>query len=91
MDPTTNTLNVGDSTLTIRVIKSFPYRTVKPFIARHLDLEKVTVGDLKELTKKGARPSAQRLEGTAIHSSSALHRQQRSQPLQAGNLTAMLI
>lgn len=53
MEPTTNTLNAGDSTVTVRVIKSFPFRTVKPFIARHLNLEKVTVGELKELTRKG--------------------------------------
>lgn len=56
MDPTTNTLNKGDATVTIRVIKSFPYRTVKPFIARHLDLGSVTVGQLKAEILKGRLP-----------------------------------
>lgn len=52
-DPTTNTLNKGDATVTVRVVKSFPYRNVKPFLAKHLDLDVVTVGQLKELVRKG--------------------------------------
>ncbi|KAF8610213.1 hypothetical protein BDV93DRAFT_517377 [Ceratobasidium sp. AG-I] len=35
------------ATLTIRVIKSFEYRTEKSLVLRALDLEKMTVGELK--------------------------------------------
>ncbi|KAL7267839.1 hypothetical protein RUND412_009556 [Rhizina undulata] len=43
---------VTDATLTVRVIKSFPYRTCKNVILHNLDLTKLTTGELKELVKK---------------------------------------
>ncbi|RPA87472.1 hypothetical protein BJ508DRAFT_410239 [Ascobolus immersus RN42] len=36
------------ATLTIRVIKSFPYRTSKNVILHNLDLTTLTIGELKE-------------------------------------------
>ncbi|KAH8152422.1 uncharacterized protein LAJ45_03262 [Morchella importuna] len=45
-------LPLTDSTLTIRVIKNFPYRTTRNLVLHHLDLTSLTVGDLKELAKK---------------------------------------
>jgi hypothetical protein len=49
-DPLTNTLKpLNDSFLTVRVIKSFTFRTTKNLLLPHLDLEAVTVGELKQL------------------------------------------
>jgi hypothetical protein len=45
------------ATLTIRVIKSFPYRTSKNVILHNLDLTTLTVGELKEKVRNGASPS----------------------------------
>lgn len=42
-----------DATLTIRVIKSFPFRTCKNLVLRDLDLTAMTVGELMERCKKG--------------------------------------
>ncbi|KAF8247069.1 hypothetical protein K440DRAFT_630195 [Wilcoxina mikolae CBS 423.85] len=42
---------ITDATLTIRVIKNFPYRTSKNVILHHLDLTTVTAGELKEKVK----------------------------------------
>jgi len=42
---------VTDATLTIRVIKNFPYRTHKNVVLHHLDLTSVTAGELKEIVK----------------------------------------
>lgn len=44
---------VTDSTLTVRVIKNFPYRTTRNLVLHHLDLTTLTVGELKEIAKKG--------------------------------------
>lgn len=44
---------VSDSTLTIRVIKNFPYRTTRNLVLHHLDLTALTAGELKEMAKKG--------------------------------------
>ncbi|KAM0753083.1 hypothetical protein T439DRAFT_323700 [Meredithblackwellia eburnea MCA 4105] len=53
LDPLTNTLRPAtDAVLTIRVIKSFEFRTTKNLILKHVDLTKTTVGELKELVKK---------------------------------------
>ncbi|KAL7420317.1 hypothetical protein Q5752_005286 [Cryptotrichosporon argae] len=38
---------VGAATLTVRVIKSFPYRTHKSLVLQHVDLRAETVGGLK--------------------------------------------
>lgn len=53
-DPLTNTLRpLTDAVLTIRIIKSFEYRTTKNLILAHTDLENMTVGQLKELVRAG--------------------------------------
>lgn len=50
----TNTLKpLTDSFLTIRVIKSFEFRTTKNLLLPHVDVTKVTVGELKDLVRKG--------------------------------------
>ncbi|KAJ3091835.1 hypothetical protein HK102_013218 [Quaeritorhiza haematococci] len=40
------------STLTIRLIKSFEYRTVKNLVLHDIDLEKMTVGELMQLVQE---------------------------------------
>lgn len=48
LDPTTNLLNSPENaTITVRVIKSFAYRTVKPLVLRNLNLLETTVEALK--------------------------------------------
>lgn len=42
-----------DATITIRVIKSFPYRSVKNLVLNHIDLTKMTVLELEERCRKG--------------------------------------
>lgn len=44
---------VTDATLTIRVIKSFEYRTQKSLVLKDLDLTTLTVGELLEKCKEG--------------------------------------
>ncbi|KZV91599.1 hypothetical protein EXIGLDRAFT_648058 [Exidia glandulosa HHB12029] len=47
-DPTTNTLHpLTDATLTVRVIKSFTYRTERSVVLHHVDLTTTTVAGLK--------------------------------------------
>ncbi|KAI0637341.1 hypothetical protein C8Q77DRAFT_1097119 [Trametes polyzona] len=41
-----------DATLTVRVIKSFEYRTEKSLVLHHLNLETTTVGQLKETVRQ---------------------------------------
>lgn len=43
-----------DATITVRVIKSFPFRTCKNLVLRDLDLTTMTVGQLIERCKQGA-------------------------------------
>ncbi|GAO50053.1 cytoplasmic protein [Saitoella complicata NRRL Y-17804] len=51
-DPLTSTTRpVTDAVVTVRVIKSFPHRTVKNMILPHVDLTAMTVGDLKEIVR----------------------------------------
>ncbi|KAL8281112.1 hypothetical protein RQP46_006470 [Phenoliferia psychrophenolica] len=53
VDPLTNTLRpLSDAVLTIRVIKSFEYRTTKNVILHHVDLTTLTVGELKDQVRK---------------------------------------
>ncbi|KAF9935961.1 hypothetical protein BGZ65_002846 [Modicella reniformis] len=48
-DPLSNTLHPNtDATLTIRVIKSFEYRTAKNLVLHNIDLTASTVAQLKE-------------------------------------------
>lgn len=42
-----------DATLTVRVIKSFPFRTCKNLVLKDLDLTTMTVGGLIERCKQG--------------------------------------
>ncbi|CAG8562850.1 15587_t:CDS:2 [Acaulospora morrowiae] len=52
-DALTNTLNpTTSSTLTIRVIKNFEYRTVKNLVLQHVNLESTTVGELKNIIRQ---------------------------------------
>lgn len=45
-----------DATLTIRIIKSFRFRTERNLVLHHINLEQTTVGQLKELSKQGMDP-----------------------------------
>jgi hypothetical protein len=40
------------ATITIRVIKSFEYRVAKALVLHDLDLQQITVGDLKYTVKE---------------------------------------
>ena len=51
--PTNLALPRTDATLTIRVIKSFEYRTEKSLVLHHINLEEVTVGQLKDKVRQG--------------------------------------
>lgn len=54
-DPTTNTLHPAtDATLTVRVIKSFTYRTERSAVLHHVDLTTMTVAGLKRAVLDGA-------------------------------------
>nr|XP_018266489.1 cytoplasmic protein [Kwoniella dejecticola CBS 10117]OBR88647.1 cytoplasmic protein [Kwoniella dejecticola CBS 10117] len=44
---------ITDATLTIRIIKSFEFRTQKSMVVKHLNLEELTVGALMELVRNG--------------------------------------
>lgn len=43
----------SDAVLTVRIIKSFEFRTTKNLILHHVNLEQMTVGELKELAIQG--------------------------------------
>jgi hypothetical protein len=45
------------ATLTIRVIKSFEYRTEKSLVVHRINLETMTVADLKATVREGGRPT----------------------------------
>lgn len=51
-----------NATLTIRIVKSFEYRTEKHLILHNINCETTTVGQLKELARQGTytrfRPGA---------------------------------
>jgi hypothetical protein len=54
-EPLTNTLNpTTSSTITIRIIKNFEYRTVKNLVLQHINLETTTFKELKELVRESA-------------------------------------
>ena len=53
----TNTLRpLSDCFLTIRIIKSFTYRTTKNLLLPHVDCTTTTVGQLKDLCRERASP-----------------------------------
>ena len=43
----------SDATITIRIIKSFEFRTERSLILHHINLERATVGQLKEMARQG--------------------------------------
>jgi len=43
------------ATLTLRIIKSFEYRTEKSLILHNINLEQVSVGELKELAREAVK------------------------------------
>lgn len=51
--PTNLALPKSDATLTIRVIKSFEFRTEKSLVLHHVNLEQTTVGQLKDTVRQG--------------------------------------
>jgi len=58
-DALTNTLRpLNDVVLTVRVIKSFTYRTTKNLILQHVDLTTMTVGQLKNKVVEGEHGSS---------------------------------
>jgi Uncharacterized conserved protein (DUF2340) len=78
---------VTDATLTIRVIKSFPYRTCKNLVLHHLDLTKLTVGELKEVVRNGLSPPPP--STLALLLAEPLGGCKMSKPSPAGRLTRM--
>lgn len=52
------------ATLTIRIIKSFEFRTEKSLVLHNINLEATTVGQLKEIARQGTRPSTDKLGRT---------------------------
>lgn len=42
--------------ITVRVIKSFEFRTERSLVLRDINLETTTVGGLKEIARNGQRP-----------------------------------
>lgn len=52
-EPLTSTVRPQSmAIITIRIIKSFPYRTIKNHILKDVDLTKMTAGELLEQVKK---------------------------------------
>ncbi|KAI0831789.1 hypothetical protein BC628DRAFT_1349788 [Trametes gibbosa] len=47
-----------DATLTVRVIKSFEYRTERGLVLHHINLETTTVGQLKEIARQAIQTQA---------------------------------
>lgn len=64
-----------DAILTVRVIKSFEYRSMKALVLKDCDLTVLTVGELKERCKKGEGVVATRPKTTYC-----LHRSIRNVP-----------
>lgn len=48
---------VTDAVLTVRVIKSFEYRTQKSLVLKGINLEEMTVGGLMDRVRNGSSPS----------------------------------
>src|ERR1700759_1093452 len=43
----------SDATITVRIIKSFEFRTERSLVLHNINLEAVTVGQLKEIAHQG--------------------------------------
>lgn len=72
---TNTTRPLTDSVLTVRVIKSFEFRTTKNLILHHADLTTMTVGGLKEYVLKGKLVCKSSWRGA--HASALLQRSRR--------------
>ena len=55
--PTNEAVPRSHATLTIRIIKSFEFRTEKSLVLKDVNCEETTVGQLKEKAKNGASTS----------------------------------
>ena len=42
-----------DATITVRVIKSFEFRTERNLVVHHVNLKKTTIGELKDIVNQG--------------------------------------
>jgi hypothetical protein len=49
----TSSLSKTSATLTVRIIKSFEYRTERNLVLHNVDLETCTVGGLKDIAREG--------------------------------------
>ena len=56
-DASTSLASVTNATLTVRVIKSFAYRTAKNLVLHHVDLPRTSAGMLKTRVRTGLKPS----------------------------------
>lgn len=45
---------LSDATITVRVIKSFEYRTAKSLVLHHVDLAQTSVAELKQQAVQGS-------------------------------------
>ena len=48
------------ATLTIRVVKSFEFRTERSLVLHHVNLEQTSVAQLKDMVRKGSIPAISR-------------------------------
>ena len=58
--PTNLARPTTDATLTIRVIKSFEFRTERSLVLHHVNLERTSVAQLKDMARKGSTPAISR-------------------------------
>ncbi|EMD34494.1 hypothetical protein CERSUDRAFT_117338 [Gelatoporia subvermispora B] len=56
--PTNLAMPKTDATLTIRIIKSFEFRTERSLVLHHVNLETTTVGQLKEMARQAVQTQA---------------------------------
>jgi hypothetical protein len=59
-----------DATLTLRIIKSFKFRTEKSLVLHGVNLDTTTVGDLKTMAKQGVMASLLRARPAIMASTS---------------------
>lgn len=56
LEPTVNlAVPKTSATLTVRIIKSFEFRTEKSLVLHNINLEAISVGQLKDIARKGTR------------------------------------
>ncbi|CAG7846244.1 SubName: Full=Uncharacterized protein {ECO:0000313/EMBL:CCA68849.1} [Serendipita indica DSM 11827] len=53
--PTNLAKPLSSATITVRIVKSFEYRVAKALVLHDLDLEKTTVGDLKQKAREAIK------------------------------------